>query len=91
MRPEANAMRKDNQVRELFKWIEGEDRRGVHYATIADETGNRAQTRHGLKLDGPIKLLVAKGVREFTFVDTRLVIRHDGDGWQLVVPSDLRP
>ena len=84
-------MHKDNQVRELFRWIKDEDLRGVHYATIADEIGNRAQTRHGLKLDGPIKLLVAEGVLEFTFVDARLVIRHDGDGWQLVVPSDLRP
>ena len=76
----------DDQVRDLFKWVKHEESNDVEFATVADEIGNRAIRRYGLKSSS--KRLVDKRIHKVAFANTRLIIRHDGLEWQLIEPDD---
>ncbi len=77
---------KDDRVQELFEWIKAEAKLRGDYVSVVDGIPARAK-KLGLKYSS--KLEPKATVRDFSFVGSRLVIRHDDEnGWQLI---DTRP
>jgi hypothetical protein len=78
------AMPKDNQVRELFEWVQREVDRGRPVGVISSEIGMRA-VESGLNATTHRNPSIDS--LRVTFEGTHLVIRYDEERWLLEPPD----
>jgi hypothetical protein len=76
-----SAAHKDDRARELLEWVKGRESDGVIPSDMVGEIAIEAKKR-GLT-PKTMSLNAGTGIREVPFVETELVLVHDGSEWQL--------